>query len=190
MRQINRNLFPRDGYFFKESDGVRIGADTWAGVIARVKRYRARAGLPPGNPEEEVMNQACDRNPGYCTTENAAYTHEVSRASLKNRVLLWFLQMRKRKTDESIRIMSDTDARNRAQVCAGCPRNQALPEGCSSCRAAIEESRKQLIGSRFVDARINSCAVLGEELNTTIHLDLVRVENSALPEHCWRKRTP
>lgn len=189
MRQINRNLFPKDGFCFKDQDGVRIFAATWAGVITRVTNYRARHGFPIGNVEEEVMNQACKNNPGYCTDENAAYTHEVSRASLKNRVLLWFLQMRKRKESESIGITSDAEARSRAAVCAGCPMNQNLPSGCSSCKQAVEESRKQLIGSRFVDGRLDSCQVLGEELNTTIHLDLVRVENNALPGNCWRKRT-
>jgi hypothetical protein len=188
MRSINPNLFPSGGFFYLERDGVRISGDTWAGVIVRVKNYRTRQGFAPGNVESEVMAQACDRNPGLCTEENAAYKHEVSRASLKNRVLLWFLQMRTRKAQESIGIVSDSEAKNRASVCASCPRNQSLPDGCSSCRAAVKESRNQLIGNRYTDARIDSCDALGEELNTTIHLDLVRVENSALPGHCWRKR--
>lgn len=188
MRTINRNMYPRDGHYFKEQDGVRIGADSWAGVIKRVANYRARAGYPPGNPEEEVMAQACDHNPGICTDENQAYKVEVVRASLKNRVLIWLLQMRTRKEKESIGIVVEQDARNRAQVCATCPRNQSLPEGCSTCRQAVEESRRQLIGSRFTDARVNSCDVLGEEINTSMHLDLVRIEHPGLPEYCWRKR--
>jgi hypothetical protein len=189
MKGINPNLYPRDGFAYKESDGVWIRGDTWAGVIARVRSYRIRQGLAAGNVEAEVMAQACAHNPGLCVDENAAYTQQVSRASLKNRILLWFLEMRQRKTKESIGIVSDSEARSRASVCAGCPRNTSLPDGCSSCRAAVTESRNQLIGDRFKDARIDSCDVLGEELNTTIHLDLVRVENAGLPGHCWRKRS-
>ena len=188
MRSINPNLYPRDWFAYKEIDGVWIRGDTSAGVIVRVRNYRTRQGLPAGNAEVEVMAQACAHNPGLCTEENAAYKHQVSRASLKNRILLWFLEMRQRKTKESIGIVPESDARNRASVCAGCPRNAALPDGCSSCREAVKESRKQLIGDRFVDARIDSCDVLAEELNTTIHLDLVRVEHPDLPGHCWRKR--
>jgi hypothetical protein len=188
MRQINRNLFPRDGFHYKESDGVTIRGDTWAGVIQRVVNYRARNHLPPGNPEQEVMNQACDRNPGYCTDENQAYKTEVVRASLKNRVLIWLLQMRTRKEKENLAFVNDQDAHNRVQVCAGCPHNQALPSGCATCKQAVEESRRQLVGSRFSDARVNSCAVLGEEINTSMHFDLLREDNPALPGHCWRKR--
>lgn len=189
MMQINRNLYPRDGYFFLDSDGVRISGDSWAGVIRRVEGYRQRQGRAVGNVEAEVMAQACARNPGICVEENAAYKVEVNRASLKTRILMWFMQLVKRKASNELVFVSDQDARNRAYVCSRCQFNKPLPDGCASCRQAVKESRKNIIGGRFEDARMNACEILAEDLNTSAWLDQQAVDNGALPQHCWRKRT-
>ena len=183
-KTINHNIHPKDGYFFKESDGSRHFADTWKGVIERVKRYRARAGYPPGNPEEEVINQACQRNPVICREDNGVNTHQLKIASLKSRTLNWMNAIRAGEKS----FVEEGLARKRAAICAGCPKNQPLQDGCSSCRNALKALRRDIIGDRFVDGRLNSCLILGEDLSTTAHLDQATHEFSELPEHCWRKR--
>lgn len=188
MKSLNPNLYPRGGFFFKESDGARIFGDTWAGVMTRVAAYRKRAGYPPGDVVAEVTAQACQNNPTICVEENAAYTHEKNRASLKGRVLTWLAKMNAEKTKNPVAFVGEEEARSRATVCASCPRNQSLPEGCASCRAAVVESRKNLVGRRQEDARINSCATLGEELNAAIWLDRPRIEPGDLPGNCWQRR--
>jgi hypothetical protein len=186
VKDINRNLYPRDGYWFKEADGLTIRADSWSGLFKRVANYRKRAGYPTGNVEQEVVTQACGRNPGICTEENQTYKTELKKSNLKGRVLAW---LNAKTRDKERQLSFEQDARARAAVCAGCPRNQALPDGCASCRQAVQESRKSIIGARFQDGRLNVCSVLGEDLNTSMWLEQIREENSELPANCWRKRT-
>ncbi len=186
MKTVNPNIYPNDGYFFKDADGATHRGDTWPGVIARVKSYRRRANQPPGDPEKEVMVQACQRNPAICSEESEAYRVELNKATLKVRVMQWLgriLALPDR------RYVFEHDARNRTGVCAGCQFNQALPKGCSSCRAAVEESRKSIIGGRSQDPRAESCAVLGEDINSAAWIEQIADSNPALPPHCWRKRT-
>lgn len=189
MVSINNNIYPKEGFFFKERDGASIRGDTWEGVIVRVTNYRRRAGYPEGNVREEVMTQACQRNPGLCIEEDGAYRAALNKATLKTRVLKWFLDTFSRHQREPFTFSYETDANNRAQVCATCPKNQQMPGGCASCKAAVEESRKNIIGGRFVDARLHACDVLGEDLNTARWIEQIVVENGDLPGFCWRKKT-
>lgn len=186
MREINNNVYPKEGYFFRESDGSRQFGQTWNGVIARVIAYRKRAGLPPGNPREEVINQACQRTPILCTEDNGAREEQLKRSSLKTRVLQWMTAQR---ANQDKRFVEESLARSRAAVCAKCPKNTALPGGCASCIAAVKGLRTEIIGRRFQDGRLNACMVLGEDCNSAAHLDLQTVENGELPVECWRRRS-
>lgn len=188
MKTINRNIYPKDGYFFVESDGSRLFGDTWSGVIARVAAYRARAKLPPGDPANEVINQACVRNPGICHDTSDVTVQQTLRVSLKGRVLKWMNSQRQIPQDAR-RFVSEELRRARVAICAGCPKNEPLPGGCASCKAALKELRAEVIGKRPVDGRLNACSVLGEDLGSSSNLDLIAVEDGALPGNCWRKKT-
>lgn len=190
MRRLNPNLYPKDGFWFKDSDGVDHRADTWPGVIARVVKYRQRAGHPPGNPAVEVIEQACQRNAGLCHEETGSPSQDLQKASLKSRVLAWLTYAREEKTKGLIEYVDAQTAAARAQVCAGCPMNQPLQESCSSCRAALDELRKDILGRRTLDKRLNGCLLLGEDMQTAAHLERVTMENGELPGCCWRRRTP
>jgi hypothetical protein len=189
MRHINSNIYPKEGFYFRERDNATIRGDSWPGVIARVKNYRKRAGYEPGNPDVEVIEQACARNPGLCHEDNPAYQEKLKAATLKTRVLRWFADIQARMKGEPLTFASEFDAKNRANVCVLCPYNKSLPDGCASCKAAVQESRKNVIGARFVDARVHCCDVLGEDINVTRWLEQQTLDNGELPGHCWRKRT-
>lgn len=188
MMTINGNLFPKEGYYFLEQDNVRISADGWPGVIARVKNYRARAGLPPGNPDVEVVEQACKRNPGLCRQDNQVYSAQLKTTNLKTRIFQWFAAIQKLMQSEPLTFSNEKDARDRAQTCSTCPFNKSLPQGCATCKQAVDEARKSIIGGRFQDARIHECDVLAEDLNVSRWIEQVRLENGELPGFCWRKR--
>lgn len=190
MKSINPNLYPPDGYHYVESDGARIFGDTWNGVIARVASYRKRAGLPPGDPRAEVVAQACSRNPGYCVEMNDGVTAaQLQKSSLKSRILKWLNEVRNTRPDQRPPGVARELAAQRATICAQCPHNTALPGGCASCAAAVKESRKAILLDRPIDARLNACVILGEDVAVAINFDLIAVENGALPPQCWRKRT-
>lgn len=190
MKQtINTNVFPKSGYVFTDSDGTKHTGGSWPGVIARVREYRQRAGLPLGDVTAEVIAQACMLNPGLCHTEGREYTEQLRKTTLKSRILQWMAVMRERATKDPIQIVPDAEKQARAVVCSTCPWNTQLPTGCSSCTKALIELRKGVIGLRPQDGRLNACDKLGEDLPTSVYLDLVRVSNNELPANCWRKTT-
>jgi hypothetical protein len=190
MKRINLNLYPKDGYFFVDSDGTRIRANSWPKVMTRVAAYRKRAGRDVGNVENEVSAQACARNPAYCSDINDANEKQLQITSLKGRVLRYLSFIRGLLPGNRVPWSNPTDAQNRANVCASCPNNTALPEGCASCRAAVRAMHKEILGGRKIDARLNGCAVLGESLPVSVWVDHDVVDKPELPAHCWRKRRP
>jgi hypothetical protein len=183
MKTLNPNIYPKGGFSFKESDGATIHGDSWNGVVARVVWYRKNAKYPPGNPVEEVMMQACQRTPALCHENNDSYL--TQKASLKSRVLTYLNGWRANKDKQFV---SAETARARANVCAQCPLNRSIPDGCASCMEAVRLLRTAVIGRRFVDGRLTACEALGEDLPTSVHLESQTVDD-ALPAPCWRRRS-
>jgi hypothetical protein len=188
MRRINVNLYPKDGYFFLETDGTNIRGQTWPGVVQRVINYRKRNGLPPGDPENEVSAQACKRNPILCVDEDPTTQRQLKITNLKGKVLAFLAGIRAIKAKKELRFVEASTAATRAGICAQCPNNQSLPEGCASCRKAVKEFQKEVLGTRPIDGRISGCIVTGEDLPTSTNLDLQTVDSPELPGFCWRKR--
>jgi hypothetical protein len=187
MQTINNNVFPKGGFSFKDENNVTHTSNSWPGVIAKVQRFRERAGVPIGDVAAEVIAQACRVNPGLCRTENAVYAETLAKTTLKTRVLKWITALREHVQVHPLVFVPDDERRNRANVCATCPGNNELPGGCQSCVKALNELRKATIGKRLLDARLHACGFLGEDLPTAVHLDSTRVANNDLPAHCWRK---
>jgi len=185
MKDINPNVHPKSGYKFQEADQSWHVADTWGGVVARVTAYRRRRGVEIGNVHQEVIEQACRREPVLCTEANAATQTKLREASLKTRTLNYLNSLRGKQHS----FVDDKLARDRAAVCAGCPLNIPLNEGCSSCRESLKALRQDIIGDRHRDGRLNSCAILGEDIQTALSLDSQTVVNGELPAHCWRRRS-
>lgn len=190
MKRINVNLFPRDGYFFKDQDGAVIRGENWSSVMRRVEAYRKRNGYAVGNVENEVSAQACARNPSHCSDINDATIHQTKIVSLKGRVLK-YLGFIRSLLPSRVPWVSATEAARRAGICAGCPQNTPLPEGCASCRAALNAMRNEILGPhRARDSRLNGCAILGEDLPTCVHVDHDVVDSPELPHNCWRRQRP
>lgn len=189
MRRINVNLYPKDGFIFTEADGTRIRAANWRAVIKRVVEYRAQNRLPAGDPEMEIMAQACSRQPNICFEDRGSAPVPKPAKTLKARVLQWlnhFLQLQQK---DPLSYVDAKTAAGRAAICAKCPKNTPLGVNtCSTCKQALAEFRKSLLGGgRARDSRLGGCEVLGTDLTTAVHLDEIRVNNGALPAQCWRK---
>lgn len=190
MIRVNLNLYPRDGYYFKDSDGTVLRGQNWRQVAKKVVEYRKLAKLPPGNPDVEIAEQACARQPNLC--HNVTKVVPINKAlSLKSRVLKWLTQFRNlANSPQKLEYVTESEAKSRAEVCARCPMNVPLgPSSCSACKQAVTELRKGIIGPRKVDGRLNACNILGVDLSTAMHLDEIRLDNGDLPAHCWRKKS-
>lgn len=182
--KIKVNLSPKDGYFYKEADGVILRANTWTGVIARVTDYRKRNNIPLGDPAADVNGQACSRNPAICSQSDSESQRQAKKkVSVKGRVLAWLSKLKKPE------FVQASEAKARADICARCPRNVPLADGCSSCKAAVKEYRAAILGGKPQDKRLNACAELGVDTCVSTWLDETRIDNPDLPAECWRKAT-
>lgn len=190
MWRINTNLYPRDGYMFKDTDGsIHRSTKGWKDLIVRVGDYRRRNGKPMGNVEAEVHAQACQNNPSYCYDSDRVVTQVQNYPvkTLKSSVLQWLADVRRRKPE--LQFVPAELAAARANVCASCPFNKPLPSGgCSSCKAAIGEIRAQVLANKKVDQRLHTCERLGVDNAVLSHLEHPTMENPNLPDHCWFKR--
>jgi hypothetical protein len=188
MKVVNLNLYPSGGHFFKDSDGSNHRAGSWKRVIEKVRDYRARAGLPPGNPNDEVMAQACVRQPAICNNAPTQVTVVKKDAPFKAKVLQWFREISKSQARGPLRYVSELERKQRVAICSKCPFNiDTETSGCGSCKAAVAAYRRNLLASRPVDDSLGGCKILNADLPTAVSLDEVRVDNAALPAHCWRK---
>lgn len=189
MKAINPNIYPKGGYVFRDPDGSRHTADSWAGVIARVKRYRKRQGRPEAGVDEEVVNQACQQNPILCSEVHPANAEQLRRVSLKGRILLWLGKLREAKTKNPLVFVNDSLHAARVDVCSRCPKQAGLPEGCGSCRQALRALAEDVVGRRALDTRVAACSVLGEYLPVSTWIEAVTIPNPELHWECWRKRS-
>jgi hypothetical protein len=183
------NLHPHNGYTFTEPDGSIHRADGWPGVIARVRLYRKRNGIPEGNVESDVFKQVCEREPTLCGSGgDAEYYKELRVASLKVRVLKWLSALLRDIQANPNCFVDDATAKARANVCATCPLNKPLADGCAPCKQAVSELRRSILGPhRSIDARLHNCTILGTDVAVNIYLDEVATGIGELPDFCWRK---
>src|ERR1043166_8237605 len=63
---FNSALWPPSGWVFLDSDGVKHQGANKRDLLTKLKTYRSRNRLLPGNPEKEVNDQLCAQFPGYC----------------------------------------------------------------------------------------------------------------------------
>lgn len=186
MQKINVNLFPKSGYVFKDKDGTQhVSTRSWRDVINRVESYRRLNKLPIGEPEKEVLAQACERNPGHCYEDAAAPAVSAPRSSLKSAVLSWLASLRR--TKDNLTFVSAETAAARTETCANCPCNVPLKQGCAPCQTFIAEMRKSLLRDRKVDSRLNSCDKFSRDTGVMVHLDSVAERRDDLPDPCWLK---
>lgn len=189
MLRINTNLYPRDGYVFKNPDGAIIRSSKgWNDLIARVRDYRRMNNMPPGDVVNEVHAQACQNNPAYCYDASRVVAPPPNPPrTLKSSVLQWLADVRRRVAE--LQFVSSSVAEARANVCASCPFNKPLPSGgCAPCKAAVNEIRAQVLVNRKVDARLHTCECLRVDNAVLAHLEHPAMDNPELPGHCWFKR--
>jgi hypothetical protein len=186
MTRINVNVYPKEGYFFVEADGVHVRGDSWKDVIARVTDYRRRNRMPAGDPDAEIMAQACARNPSICSEKRAA---PIKRKTLKGRILEWLSAIKRVSAKEPLEFVDADTAKRRANVCVGCPQHVDFfgAPSCASCKATVKAMREELLKGRKPDPRLNGCAAIGIDCAVAAHLDEARIEAPEAPRTCWRK---
>ncbi len=195
MKKFNRFLRAIGGKYFIDEDGVKHKADQWEHLAVRVASYRKRAGKPPGDPEQEILDQVCARQPDYCQEKNLpvpaqraiATANESIRASSRA-ITQWLINILRLRRVGRAQPVSREEARRRAAICAACPMQKDFSSVCGSCKAMRKTAKQILFGGNSpVGEKLKGCRVLGEDTSTSVHIQQDPSSNPALPGHCWRK---
>jgi hypothetical protein len=195
MKKFNKFLRAIGGKYFIDEDGFKHKADQWEHLVVRIASYRKRAGKPPGNPEQEILDQVCARQPEYCQEDKLpvpaqraiAAANESTRASSRA-ITQWLASILRSRRIGGAQQVPREEARRRAAICAGCPMQKSFSSSCGSCKA-MRKTAKQILfgGNTSVGEKLKGCRVLGEDTSTSVHISQDPSSNPALPANCWRK---
>lgn len=188
--ELNPNLYPPDGYVFKEQDGTRFRGTGWKDLEARIRGYRAVNNFPPGDPWAEIQTQTCSARPALCRAPSEPNVPPQGHHSLtfNQRVLHWFTVVVALKRVNGLGVAGDDKARERAAICSTCPAQTSLNHACESCLYTIKTARKGMLDGRDSQHQnLQPCGVLGEDCQTSVYLEQGNDHNPALPAACWRR---
>lgn len=183
--RLNPNLFVPIEFF--DTDGSHHTARDWDELAAKIIGYRERRRLPPGNPQQEIVDQACSRWSDRCIDASPRNLRQLG-PELNRRILSWIGNIVA--FIHKIGFVDKVEAARRAAICAACPRQASWQDSCASCRSQINRVAKELLdGHPFTDQMkaLNGCDALGEDTRVSIWLSQEPVNVAGLPEHCWRK---
>lgn len=110
-------------------------------------------------------------------------------AELKAHVINWLGQLSKGvRRGNSLPMVDDATAFNRAKICENCPHQHSVAGGCGTCKRAIAGLRTAIIGSRRPpEVRVGGCAIIGHDCLAASVLDEPKLGADNLPDFCWRK---
>lgn len=185
----NLNLYPDGGYIFVEGDGTQFRGDGWKDLIAKVKAYRERNRREVGDPESDIFSQYCARMPSHCRDMRHVPVQTGGHSlSLNQRVMQFIANLLEWKRRAPIARVADSEAAERAAICANCPRQKSLVKTCQQCLTTVEHGRKVILdGHPSQHQGLMACEALGEDLPLTVHIEQPPVPEDRVPAHCWRK---
>lgn len=194
---------PGGHHFIEKREGhpdQRIEGGSYKEVAERLLGYRLANGFPPGNPLGEVHAYVCGNWPHFCDepVPLAVPDHNPKApapAHLSYRVLQFLNQLWRRQAGAPRELAGDMLARQRAEVCARCPRQRSWTDG--GCGTCIEQAQR--VGYVYragrnsgIDKELLGCTILGQDNRTAVWSqnlpDITPEQRAELPPTCWRIR--
>lgn len=189
MREFNPNLYPPNGYVFRDRDGTNHKADSWKNLEKAVRAYRERNRQEIGEVWSEIMIQACASTPGHCRDDARPLPPPGQGMDFSKRIMGWLAGLAGVKRTGKWVLVDDELAARRASVCLGCPGQKALNESCGACITSIKNMRRALLdGAEPKHQNLHACAYLGEDCQSTVHAEQAPTDSSLVPEYCWRRQ--
>lgn len=187
--ELNFNLYPPDGYCFTERDGTRIRGESWRDLEARVRGYRSLNRFDIGNPLEDITVQICAKHGSFCRQPAPPVpAGGLGVPSFNQRVIEWFIRVIGLKRRGMLGRVDDVTANARAAICARCPAQLSLNHACEACLNSIKDGRKGLLdGAPSLHQNLLPCGALGEDCQTTVHVEQPPVTAAGQPANCWRR---
>ncbi len=188
-REMNPNLYPPNGYLFRERDGSVHRGLSWKDVKKKVKEYRERNNIPVGDVWEEIMTQQCASSPGLCRDSDPGPVRVVNDGlTFNKKVIGWLAWALGQKRLNDWALVDEDEVDRRAAICASCPMQKSLNESCGACLETIRTSRKVLLdGKKPKYQNLQPCAPLEEDCASSVHAILEPKVSHALPGNCWRR---
>jgi hypothetical protein len=189
MLSFNPNLYPDGGWWFKDAEGTKHKANSFDNLVKTVIEYRQRRAQDVGNPTQEITVQLCGRHRGFCKdTHPPGPMPETPNGNLMAKILNFMGWLIQEKRLGHIRLIDRNVALARANICAQCPRQRALPTTCGSCKSSVATSRRGILdGNDPVHQGIAVCSALEEDVCTVVHLAVPQRHDETLPAACWRR---
>jgi hypothetical protein len=172
-----------------------IRAGTYGKLIAAVTKFRADNGIMIGDVRADIDNYICSHFPNFCVPGNATVDVHVQFAvdkirSLTDEMLQWLERIIINHSAD--RLVLQTEARRRAEICSKCKLNVPWNESCGSCLEAVNRLSSVLrIGNTLsaTDRKLKCCKVLHHENRAAVWLRLDYIATSSeLPSYCWARR--
>ncbi len=165
------------GWKFVDPSGGTITGGNLASLIAAVEAYRRRNGLSEGNPEEEVPDQLCQRNPHFCSTRHAP---PVSK-SAGDKVVAWVAQIAR--VPHVLASLASPVTAARVAACVNCPQNDVrFAPSCGSCGKNAIELEKSL---GVPNKRLMHCGQYKWSNAIACRVSTIPADQAA-PSNCWR----
>ena len=187
--KLNPNLYAKPEW--TEPNGMLLTGLSLEDLFAKIAAYRKAHGLEPGDPRAEFTERFCQANPGHCIgAPKPVAKREAPRVALNTRILNW--------VERVVALASKTgyveapEAKRRAEICAACPRQKEWESKCAGCAQSVRSIRRGLIGRLAAkitgSGQLQGCDTLGEDTQISIWLNREPVNDSGLPDKCWRRK--
>lgn len=205
--EFNSNLHPPLGHVFKEKNGTKFRGTSWPNVEDKITEYRRVNDLPIGDVHAEVMAQVCRSSPSYCREAGAqraplqprpqrtpdaprpAVHVPAGKGNVVARATNWIHALLAAKRKGGITFVSTPEARRRASICAGCPKQTSVTGSCGGCMTVLKAAKGVILaGHAPVEKAIAGCKVLGEDTSVSVFIVQGASEDGELPANCWRRQ--
>lgn len=192
-RIFNINLYPSGGWYFRDAEGVKHVGSSLQALVNTVRAYRERNALDIGDPEMDIVNQLCARDPGYCREEVRRVPTPAPGAprnplsTLAQKVSSWVSQRFADRRMGRIKKVTASEAKRRAAICARCPKQLAFPSTCGGCKENVNRLAAEAVANEVLDRSLQCCSILAEWTPTSVWIDSPPEPNNDLPVECWRK---
>lgn len=194
---INKSVVPPGGFVYVEpASGVEFRHTVFDEILNRVRLHRIANGFPlPPGWQDEVESAMCEHHgpETWQFVDESSDNREPRRVHISD-VLNFVAVVRAWvAAEQGEKFVSPEEAERRAEICAGCPYNQAI-DGCQPCQDLAGKVYR-LLGGRTTkwDHMLKGCAICscsGAQVHITLrilHKGVPPEMNEKFPTGCWKK---
>lgn len=169
-------------------DGVNFSAPTWEELAELVRKHREQRGVEQGDPLSDIFAKICGDYPSHCRGGAQPKAGTANRSGLNRLVLGWITRLVPRR--DRLATVSEGEARRRAAICKGCPKQQNWSGSCTSCASSVDKAARGIIGENFdtpETRELRGCSALGEDCRVSAWIEQPPSKDDSLPGFCWRR---